>query len=264
MAVVRIEDHEATVARRFLLRTLDPEEGERFEQRLLEDEALTELVEAVEDELLDAFVRDALPPDERTRAAELFADRPERIRFARALALRAARPAHRTRSRRFVAWAAAAVIVVLIGAGIVTLKRTTTSNPPAFRLVPVASRKVGRPLNAPAVEKVVAFTVVLVTTRDEAPPTRLLLPRDTTAVALTVRLHPADRYPSYELELRRDGIVAWHGRVAPATTNDLSVTIPAAALAPGSYDLAVTGLDDHGRAEDLGEQSFTVAAAPQR
>lgn len=260
MPLARIEDHEAALARRFLLGTLDTEESSQFEARLLEDDALFELVEAVEDELLDAFVRDTLEPGERKSLAPRFERLPERLRFARALARRAARPA---RTRRIAAWAAAAAIVILAGTAVLLTRRTAA---PATPAAPIASRKIGRPVNVPNVEKIVALSLALATTRGEAASPRFVIPTDASTVALAVRIHPADRFPAYAVVVRHDGgIVAWQGRAAPPAANDLSVTIPAAIFTPGRYEIGVAGIDARGRSEDLGEQTFTVtAAAPSR
>src|SRR5262249_39911470 len=129
-----------------------------------------------------------------------------------------------------------------------------------------ASRKVGRPVDAVKAEKVVAFSVALVTTRGETASSQLALPAGVTAVALSVRIHPADRYPAYEVVLRREGgVVVWHGRATPPLANELSVTMPAGVFAPGRYEVGVSGVDSRGRSEDLGEQTFTVTnSAPPR
>src|ERR1700759_1221618 len=109
-------------ARRFLLGRLTESEAERFEERLLADEEFFELVEATEDELFDARVRNELDPDERRRFDERFGTQKERLRFASALAQRMERETQVVvrnqpmRFRRVALAAAAAIAIVVAGA----------------------------------------------------------------------------------------------------------------------------------------------------
>ncbi len=122
---------EATI-RRYLLGDLPEDEEQALEDRFAQDDALFATVEAVEDEIIDDYVRDRLASHERARCEERLLASPgqhERVAFARALAARtAATPAPRRASaaprRRLaplLAWAA----VLLLAAGLGLTVRET-------------------------------------------------------------------------------------------------------------------------------------------
>jgi hypothetical protein len=262
MAVQHIDDHSADLARRFLLGRLPDEEGELFEVRLLAEDGLAEVVQAVEEELLDEFVRGGLTAEERKLVAARFESRPERVQFATALATRA-----QQRSRRplmiWLASAAAAVLVVVAGA---LTWRQPGSGPVAPALPPsVTGTGEAPPMAAAPVrssllpEKVAALTIALATSREGAKPPRLDLDPDTTAVALTIRLHPADRYPSYSITVNgADGRLRWWSRIAAPAGNELVVNIPVASLTNAKeLEVIVAGLEA-GRREELGSQLLEV------
>jgi hypothetical protein len=73
-------------ARRYLLGELPPDEEEHFEEQMLEDDALSDEVNAAEDALFDAFARDELSADQRSRFLFRFGDQEPRIASARELA----------------------------------------------------------------------------------------------------------------------------------------------------------------------------------
>lgn len=254
MAVHSISDNAVEQARRFLLGRLAADEAERFETRILADEGLFETVQAVEEEFLHDFVRNAVSAEERPILAARFERQPDRLRFAAALAQRAR---HRTTSRRLI-WgsaAAAAAIVLVIGG---LSWRLRSSSPPLVMhtqgAVPTSTGSLHEKTG-----KVVAMTIALVTTRDGEQPEGLTLAADVTAVALTVRLNPADRYSAYNVVLRRaSGASLWKGRVTNPTSNEITVTVPASALRQGELQVSVAGLGAGGKREELGEQTIAV------
>jgi anti-sigma factor RsiW len=81
----RIADDEVIV--RYLLGELPAEEETGLERRYLADPALLDRIDAVEDDLIDDYVRDALPPEQREHFESRFltAERLERVRLAEAL-----------------------------------------------------------------------------------------------------------------------------------------------------------------------------------
>jgi hypothetical protein len=111
---------------RFLLGELEEDEVERVEKRLLEEDELFDLCEAIEADLLEAAVRGGLTPAERERVLERLASSPQgraRLALARNLVDIAAprknllsfpRLASLT-ARPAVRWAAAACLVALLG-----------------------------------------------------------------------------------------------------------------------------------------------------
>lgn len=77
------------LVRRFLLRELTEDETERVEERLLREDELFDLCEAVEADLLEAAARGELAPAERDRILERLASSPQgraRLALARDLA----------------------------------------------------------------------------------------------------------------------------------------------------------------------------------
>jgi hypothetical protein len=268
MAVQTLNDHEAALARRFLLGQLPAGETELFEARLLEDGELFETVQVVEDLLFDAFARDRLSAEEREALAPRVARRPEQLRFAKALAQRtderaARRTAERATARPTRWWpaAAAAALVLVVGAGLWRMALphpnpalpTTTPHATAIPAPAVALRRV----------VVASTTIVLATARGEETIPRLELSADVTDVALSIRLHPADRYPRYDVTVTgADGTTAWSGAITQRTAAGLDVTIPAALLPAGTYDLSVEGTPSHGARELLGEQTLSIERRP--
>lgn len=113
--------------RRYLLGELPEAEVERLESRLLEDDALFELAEAVEADLLAACARGELAPAERERVLLRLASSPqgrERLALARGLTSLAPRSTVvpfpvRTPplARPAVRWAAAAAALVAVAGG---------------------------------------------------------------------------------------------------------------------------------------------------
>jgi hypothetical protein len=74
--------------KQYLLGTLSPEEKSRFEEKYFDDDNLFEEIEIVEDELIDAYVREELPPPDRERFKEVVKASPRltsRVDFARIL-----------------------------------------------------------------------------------------------------------------------------------------------------------------------------------
>ena len=72
--------NEQTAVRQYLLKQLSQAEQEAFELRLLTDEALSEELEIVEDELIDEYLANELSKEERVSFEETFLAHPERRR----------------------------------------------------------------------------------------------------------------------------------------------------------------------------------------
>jgi hypothetical protein len=74
--------------KQYLLGTLSPEEKSRFEEKYFDDDKLFEEIEIVEDELIDAYVREELSTRDRERFKEVVNASPRltsRVDFARIL-----------------------------------------------------------------------------------------------------------------------------------------------------------------------------------
>jgi hypothetical protein len=92
---------------------------------------------------------------------------------------------------------------------------------------------------------------------------KLVLPQSARLVRLQVGIEPEDQYRNFRVELRgpeaqqvvtRDGLSARKsgaGRV-------VVLSFPAKMLDPGQYELALRGVTDDGRTEDVGYYYFDV------
>lgn len=81
--------------KQYLLGTLSAEDKLRFEEKYFDDDNLFEEIEIVEDELIDAYVREQLAPRDRERFKEVVTASPRltnRVDFARVLAKSTASP----------------------------------------------------------------------------------------------------------------------------------------------------------------------------
>ena len=84
----------------------------------------------------------------------------------------------------------------------------------------------------------------------------VVVPNDVATVNLRVRLNPADRYEKYVMTLRSKDVSWGSGEVhATNEAGDLIVSadVPAKILAPGSYEIAVSG-----NGEELGFAALEV------
>jgi hypothetical protein len=171
---------------RYLLGQLPESEREAIEQRSVTEPRLSDTLAAIETELIDAWARGELGPEERRRVEEILLASPaqrERVRTARAIAARDARP-HRW-------WlAAAAAILVVAGASWFLMPRQTSSPTIA---------NIDRPAPAPAaavVTPTLTFAAGLTRSADATP--KLLMTKNAGAVRLVVELLPGDdEYESY-------------------------------------------------------------------
>ncbi|HEX6204174.1 MAG TPA: hypothetical protein VF100_14335, partial [Thermoanaerobaculia bacterium] len=122
-------------AARYLLGLLPDAERERWEESLLSDRHAFDATLAAENDLVDAYARGELGRRERAAFERSFLVRErigERLAFARALAAATGRPAADARraagldrrpvrrpAARVLRWAAAAAVVLLVGASAV-------------------------------------------------------------------------------------------------------------------------------------------------
>lgn len=258
---IRTEQNEA---RSFLLARLTQEETERFEERLLADDDLVAETEATETELLDQFVRGSLSPDESAVVAERFRGRPERIVFAKALAIRT-----RPRPQQTMRWILPIAASLLIVTSVVLLSPRRDPSP---QTAPVPRAALKQPAETPAPipppqvptqiarrTRMATITLALTATRDDNATPSLLLSREIDVVALRIRINPADRFPAYEVDVTSDSSSVWSGRATRAeSSSELLVEIPAANLTSGEHQIAVTGIGKDKSREELGYQTLLI------
>ncbi|HEV7764206.1 MAG TPA: hypothetical protein VGQ76_04325 [Thermoanaerobaculia bacterium] len=260
-----IDDSDAELARRFLLGHLSAEDTARFETRMLADEQMFEVVQAVRSELFDEYVRGTLGAEERQTLASRFEQKRNRLLVAKALSQKP--PVSRARRGGVWRWAAAAAVLLAV-AGITLWQRSTATSPatnPATSNAPIVVTET-RTSDAPrplAPEKIAALTVALATTRDDTAPASLELGAETTSIALTIRLHPEDRYAAYRVDISRmDGGAAWQGNATMLEPGEIAVKIPSSQFPSGEYLIIVNGLNDRGETEDLGDQTLHITRLP--
>ena len=244
--------------RAYLLGQLPTVDAERLEEQLLEDAEVFAAVREAESDLLDDWARGRLTADEGERVLARFGHEPDRLAFARALAVRARaarRLARRVPPRAWVPLAAAAALAAAVGGAY--LARTQR---------PVATPSTARVVEAPPPASpgpVVVALIALGTSRAAAADTRIAVPPDAAAVEIRVRLDPADRFERYAMELRSaSNAVIWRAddlRVT-STNGDLVLVgrIASATVPTGSYELSVRGASASGALEDLGFVTVAV------
>jgi hypothetical protein len=274
--------------RSYLLGDLPEEEAERLEGRLLAEDDLFELSEAVEADLLAACDRGELTVPERERVLQRLASSPsgrERLALARALnalagrapaavlpfARRAAAPVHP--ALRWAALAAGLALASGLSWWLVKPHQGGGSAPWIARERPAPASPVApRPPEAQAQAKPPApkapleplksvFQLALTSLRGaEAPET--LRVRSGSDVELRISVEGMEDLKSFHLAVRnRKAQTVWEGTLEPATLQGVRVLVidlPAGRLTPGPYEIAVRGLA-HGREpEDLSPLDVVV------
>jgi hypothetical protein len=250
-----------TALRAFLLGKLPQEDAERLEERLISDRDFFEEIEAVETELFDDYVRNALSPDDRASFASRYGEQSSRLTAARVFARRAAAPGNIvpiTRSHPFLMWAAAAAVVIAIGATFFARRPATSPT------TPVAQHTIQTPQTPPVTPpaaRTAVLSLALTATRDSGQiPIVTISSIDT--LTLRVRLNPADRYASYGATLRGSNGMTWTAKDLHAEAKGdelvLAVAVPASALASGENRLSVSGQTSETISDLLGEVRFAV------
>lgn len=256
-------DDEALL-RDFLLGRLSSEVAEPLEAEILESEELYEKMQIVETELFDDFAAGRLTAADQRAFLSRYSDHAARSRFVFANTLQARTAATRIASFRpraaRIVLAAAAIAVVAIGLAFVSMRRPEL---PVMTPTQTARSLEPAPIAVPPLARTISFTIALGGTRASAGPNVLSIPADTAHVQFGVRLHPEDVYERYAIEIRnvRDRSV-WQQSDLRATaapeTRTVQTAVPADLLPAGTYEIAVSGVNGNGPAEDLGFQPLEV------
>lgn len=235
--------------RSYLLGKLTESEVDLVETRLLEDEDLFALMQTAEDDLFDAFARNRLDADERTRFLQRFGADASRRQFARAFVQRT--PASRVIpfvQRRWVELAVAATLAIVVGA--LVIPRGSRTDQPPLRT------EVAPPTPTPKAPVISTVSLTLATSRAAGGAQRVLVNNDATEIDLRVRVNPADRYAFYAIEVRSNADqIVWGGRADMTSENGeliVHANVPAARMPPGSYEVAVRGGAAAQSLDDLG------------
>jgi hypothetical protein len=108
---------------------------------------------------------------------------------------------------------------------------------------------------------VVSFMLSPGLTRDSGALKRITIPPGTAHLRLQLGLREPDDYSRYRAVLRTaEGKEVWRsGNLRAIRSSPLPVTLPAAVLRPGDYEMELIGLAERGQPESVDSYYFTVA-----
>jgi hypothetical protein len=279
--------------RRYLLGYANSEEQEQIEEQLVTDSEYKEQVLIIENELIEDYLADELPDEERENFVRHFLSTPQQIRklkIAEALdryfTVEAAahspppspEPEHKgstnvlhgglfgRRSPVAIYTLAAAVLLFVIGAAwlLVHLRQGTgpvvleQDRDRQFQRDLAALNRPGQTPNADAL----ALTLSPISFRGGNDLSAVVIPQRSGIVQLSLVL-PADEYKTYRVALQKSGDVQRFiidDLPASTTQNGKAVilSLPARSLDRGDYVLELSGSNGDGRFEQAGGYTFRV------
>lgn len=221
---------------RYLLGELSGQDEESIDDAIATDDGW-QAVQRVENDLLDAYVRDELADARRLQLAQRIATSPRlRERLAFHHDMRTVATARRRRAIRRKQRAVVATIGACLAAAVALL---------------VVFRGGGETKQ----DQIVALTLDPTTRGADAPTVRLPA-RGTLAV--TAVMDAEEIYPSYRVRITSAGKERWSLAKAPATDGAIVLHVPASALGEGAHELEITGLPSTGEPLLLGTRSFRI------
>jgi hypothetical protein len=269
---------------RYLLGELPPVEADTLDERSVVDQDFFERLEAVENDLVDGYVRQELTPDLRDRFARGYlaaGDHADKVRFASALAKRQKRPATvlpmKPRAANAVPWllpVAATIAVVGLGLWVLPQDQKLPNNTPATEQAtrdpepapsPAPQEPAAPPVDAPPPtrqEALFAFTLAA-PRRGADELTTIRIPSSATTVTVRTELE-IDDFPRYRAILKSSAAdtVLWRSGTLAAEGQDASrvvpITIPARHFATQRYLLELEGISAAGTAEPITTYAFRV------
>jgi hypothetical protein len=252
------DDHILT---QYLLGQLPEEETERMDEMSIADDEVAWRLRAVENDLVDAYVRGKLSGETLERFKSSYLSTPQRrkrVILANALFSIERQNAPAARPLRWWAIAAAALLIVVSLAFVFTPRRRTipphnevaaqTATKPAIRdLAPIA----------PA-----ASFVLLPPTRAVSAIPSIEIPRRAQRVEVQMRLESND-FPSYQASLRDlvTSEIIWKSTPLTAAAGShptVSIQLPASILKQQNYSVELAGLPPGRSAELMGSYAFRV------
>lgn len=244
--------------RAYLLGKLTESEVELVENRLVDDPDLFSQMETAEDDLFDAYARGALDQADRALFLQRFGHHAARQQFARAFVART--PGGKIVPfirQRWVPLAVAASLLLVVGA--VVMQR----EPVALETAPVPVTPIAAPAAAPVVARI---SLALGASRAAGEPARVVVARAASQIDLAIRLHPADHYPIYAIDIRSqaNNIVWADAALRPSAENGELVVhamVGADRLPAGSYEVSVRGGASAASMEELGFLTIEVSRA---
>ena len=236
--------------REYILGMSSEEDTERLDEASIADDAVAARLRAVEDDLVDAYVRGRLNGQTLDRFQRWYLLSPRRrdkVAFARSFALAveyaaATEPAAaRPRLRGVWQLTAVAALLVAVCAGLVLQMART---------------------NRPTSDMQPAIALVLTPqTRSVGPVPALRLPPGATRVTFELRL---DGSPSsrYQIGLRDPAVnrVVWRSGWTPAVNAALTISLPATVFRPQHYSLDLFTRDDAADDDVAASYAFEIAS----
>jgi hypothetical protein len=226
---------DAAVISRYLLHELPASEREAIERRYLSDPDYLELIEAVEGDLIDAYVRGELSHAQRERFERYFLctrSRQERVRLAEALIEKV--PSRRSWTRERIALAASLLVLAGLAAG----------------MWPRESRV--RAVASPATAAVVLMPGL---TRDVSKLQQIAIPPNVERVRIDALVEMEGEWHDLRASLRtEEGRESWSAAgLSLDAARTVRVAVPASELTTGEHTLIVTS-----GVEVVGEYFFFV------
>ena len=291
---MRHDETDDELLRSYLLGKLPEEESERLERRLLAEDDLFELSEAVEADLLAACDRGELAAGERDHVLRRLASSPsgrERLALVRALNALASASVHPSaaailpfkeragappRPARY-RWAALAA-GVLVTAGLSWIALRPPHGGESARWIPRETPAPAHPVPQPAPgalaratpqapkppEPVKAvFQLALASLRGAEGPEKLRIPAGATNVELQISVEGMAGLKSFQLSVRdrKADTTVWKDTLEPTVlhgVNVLVIDLPAATLTPGTYEIEARGLAPGREPEELSPLDVVV------
>jgi hypothetical protein len=267
--------HEAAV--RYVLGELTEEECDELEEAYFGTTDGFEELQAVEQELMDAYVAGALSPERRLRfESRLVPGEHRNVQFARALraALRDRQPsvagAEARGRRRLVPWWTAAAALSMAAVGWLALRAPRPEMPPdAGRretsppVSPSGPGAAPTPMASPSdPSRTLSVTLTTGLTRNDRGLKRIVVPAEADRVVFMLVIEDESRttYRALLQNVSGEALLdvsplreraAGQGRV-------VDVPVPAHVLADGDYVLQLQSRGGAGRAEDRAEYAFRV------
>ena len=276
-----------TAARRYALGALDDGQSLAVEERVVNDPKAYDILRTVGDELMEDYLDDALPGEDRHRFETHFLampEHPKRLEALRALRAKAAAPPAGilARTGRF---ATAAIVVVAASGAVGTwlalhpaavqapspARRSASAPAAPIDAAPATTPAPGSPTSAPASVGTPpipvgppVFRLRSGLTRGAGAMARLAIPGAAKAVRLQLETPSPLSGGAYRIAI--EGVDG--GRIHTAQlqrpageAGPLTVTVPAAPLIRGDYRLTLTTLDDGGTPQTVATFPFRVTSA---
>jgi hypothetical protein len=269
----------------FLLGNLPEEEIERLDEMSLADDDFANRLQAVDNDLVDAYVRGELSGTSLSRFKSNYlrsAKRRETVEFAETLQKQLNKPSHvkrplefqATQRAKFIWLAVAAAVVIVSFLGYLAFENIRLQDQVReLQAEKESSREREQQLQKQIAElkqppgisksedvKLMAF-VLLPQTRGINKIPVISLPSDTDYLALTLKMEIND-FPDYMAKLKDPATneLIWRsGNLKADKDNLVEISVPATAFKSQNYFLELTGISKSGAAEVVSSYPFRIA-----